>query len=133
MATDTSGDVSESGIMSRPAILAMPSELIRRVTSFLDTEMLPAIRLTCKAFEDATFDRFADIHFAHLYCCIFQPTAFHRLKDILQNSPTLKTRIRRVTLADNALENQQFNALHIVRARNEVDDEWRRFFMSTLR
>jgi hypothetical protein len=130
MATDTSGDVSESGIMSRPAILAMPSELIRRVTSFLDTEMLPAIRLKCKAFEDATFDRFADTHFAHLYCCIFQPTAFHRLKDILQNSPTLKTRIRRVTLTDNALENQQFNALHVVRARNEVDDEWRRFFMN---
>lgn len=132
MATEVSNDlsVSEQSTRSRPAILTLPPELTIRVLSFLDTEMLPTIRLTCRALEDASFDLFVEAHFAHIYCWIFKPQAFRRLKDIVQNSPTLRARIRRVTLTDNAIEDQPFSALHVVRASNERDDEWGRFFMN---
>lgn len=130
MATEVSNDLSEQSTTSRPAILKLPPELICRVSTFLDKEMLPAIRLTCKALEDATFDRFVEAHFAHIYCWVFTPTAFHRLKDILQNSPTLQTRIRRVTLTDNPYDDQPLSALHVVRTSNEHDDDWGRYYMS---
>ena len=108
----------------------MPPELICRVMSFLDTEMLPTIRLTCKDLENATFDRFAEAHFAHIYCWVFRPASFHRLKDILQNSPTLRDRIRRVTLTDNPFEDLPPSALHVVRENNDFpDDNWQRVFM----
>ena len=102
--------------------MTMPPELTCHLLSYLDTEMLPSIRLTCKALEDVTFDRFVEAHFAHIYCWVFKPTAFNRLKDILQNSPTLRARIKQVTLTDNAFEDQPYSAIHVVLERDELDE-----------
>lgn len=101
-----------------------------RALSYLDTEMLPAVRLTCKTLDSIVFDRFAETHFAHIYCCVSKPAAFHRLKDILQNSQVLRARIKHVTLTDNPFEDLPPSALHVVRGSNQpVDDNYERVFM----
>jgi hypothetical protein len=115
--------------MSRPGLLNLPPELMDLSLNFIGTEMLPAIRLTCKAMDDATFDRFVEVHFANTHCWILTPAAMSRLDEILKNSPKLRTRIRRLTLTDNVLEDQPTGALHVVRRHDEGNDDYGIFFM----
>lgn len=107
--------------INRPRIQSLPVEVAHRALSFLDTEMLPAVRLTCKTLEAITFNRFAEAHFAHVYCWVGKPKAFRRLKDILQNSPALKTRTRRLTLTDSPFEELD-SALHVMREQRDKSD-----------
>jgi hypothetical protein len=130
MATEIPEALPEMNDMNRIGIQSLPIELVVRALSFLDTEMLPTVRLTCKTLDSIVFDRFAKTHFAHVYCWVCRPASFHRLKDILQNSPTLRNRIRRVTLTDNPFEDLPPSALNVVQENNGFPyDNWGRLFM----
>ena len=100
-------------------LLDLPTDLLHRILSLLQTETLTTVRRTCKALDAVTFDRFADAHFAHIYCWIYTPDALERLKDILQNAPRLRERIRQVTLTDSYLEDRTINDMYIVEKENE--------------
>lgn len=51
-------------------LLDLPVEVVARVTDFVNSETLISVRLTCKALQDITFDRFADENFAHVCCWV---------------------------------------------------------------
>jgi hypothetical protein len=102
-------------------LLDLPTDLTHRVLSFVNTESLTSVRRTCKALDAVTFDRFADERFAHTYCWNYTSSAFERLKDILQNAPRLRDRIRKVTLTDDFLEDQSIEALHLIHKENESE------------
>lgn len=105
-------------------LLDMPSELVDRVMDFITTETSTTVRRVCKVLDSITFDRFADTHFAHIYCWVFTPAACQRLKDILQNSPRLRARIRSLTLTGNAFEDYHPRMIHVVPAEHEVGNNW---------
>lgn len=123
MARGEPKNLYEPNAINKPGIQSLPEEVVDYALSFLDTEMLPSVRLTCKTLEAITFNRFAEAHFAHVYCWVAKPKAFRCLEDTLQNSPALKTRIRRVTLTDNPYEDLPESALHIVREKRDKDDQ----------
>ena len=50
-------------------LLALPLELLTRITDNLKDESLPSLRLTCKTLEGATFDRFVRT-FQDTHCCV---------------------------------------------------------------
>lgn len=102
-------------------LLDLPVDILTLILSFLSTESLITVRRTCKVLDAITFDRFADAYFAHIYCWVFTPKGLQRLKDILQISPRLRTRIRRLTLTDNPFEDQPHSALHVVQASDDID------------
>ena len=74
-------------------LLDLPVEVVARVIEFINSETLVSVRLTCKALEDITFDRFADEDFAHIYCWVVTVDDFKRLKGILHESPRLSSKI----------------------------------------
>ena len=59
--------ITSDGEPSR--LLALPLELLQRITDNVSDETLTTFRLTCKAIEAATFDRFAKTVFEERYCC----------------------------------------------------------------
>jgi hypothetical protein len=103
-------------------LLDLPVEVVARVTSFVDSEALIPIRLTCKALEDISFNRFAAEYFAHVYCWVATAHDFKRLKDIFQQSPRLSSKIRRLTLTTNALKDQPESAINYVRDESGNED-----------
>jgi hypothetical protein len=103
-------------------LLELPVEVVAHVTSFISSETLIPVRLTCKALQHFTFDRFANENFAHVYCWVATLDDFTRLKDILHQSPRLSSRIRRLTLTTNALKDQSESAIHYVRQESANED-----------
>jgi hypothetical protein len=96
-------------------LLDLPPELVARMTSFVNSEGLIATRLTCKALEAITFERFAAENFEHIYCFIQTNQDFGRLKDIIRLSPRLSSRIRQLTLTGDILRGRPFNTICSVR------------------
>lgn len=84
-------------------LLALPLELLTRVTDCLNDESLPTLRLTCKALEASTFDRFTDT-FAYTSCCIFYEERWRSLRRFLYGSDRLVQRLRSITFTTNPLE-----------------------------
>lgn len=66
MDSTTNGVALVSNDQSR--FLNLPPELVARVTSFVNSETLVPVRLTCKVLETFAFDRFATENFEHIYC-----------------------------------------------------------------
>lgn len=103
-------------------LLNLSTDVLTLVLNFLNDESLTSVRRTCKALDRVTFDRFADQYFAHIYCFIFTPDALERLKEILQNAPRLRERIRQVTLTDDYLEDRTIYDMNIVINENESEE-----------
>jgi hypothetical protein len=75
-------------------LLDLPVELMLRITKNLHrTEALPALRLTCKALEYITFDRFAQT-FEIVRCCIFYEERWLSLKKLLEKPSRISRRVR---------------------------------------
>lgn len=106
MDTTTDGIALVSNDQSR--FLNPPPELVARVTSFVNSETLIPVRLTCKVLEAFTFDRFASVNFEHIYCRVNTTRDFERMKNILGQSPQLSSRIRQLTLTTDALKMSAF-------------------------
>ena len=81
-------------------LLALPLELITRITDSLRDESLPSLRLTCKTLEGATFDRFVKI-FHDIYCCIYYESRWLSLQRFLNGSPRLVKALRFITFTDD--------------------------------
>lgn len=100
-------------------LLGLSTDVLHQILGLLHTETIYNVRRTCKVLDAITFDRFADEHFAHIYCWVYTSDALVRLKDILQNAPRLVERIRRVTLTDDYLEDRKIDDMYLVRDKNE--------------
>ena len=103
-------------------LLVLPVEVVARVTGFVNSEALILVRLTCKALEDISFNRFAAEPFAHICCWVATAHDFQRLKDILQQSPRLSSKIRRLTLTTSSLIDQPESAIDYVRYESGNED-----------
>jgi hypothetical protein len=129
MDADTSGAILSATAPStldsddQSMFLSLPPELVARITSFVDSEALVPVRLTCKTLEDSTFHQFATENFEHIYCWVHTLKDFERLKDILRHSPRLSGRIRQFTLTTEALRGRPLSAMNFV--RNEDGEDWR--------
>lgn len=93
-------------------LLDLPVEVVARVISFVNSEAFVLVRLTCKALEDISFNHFAAETFAHIYCWVATAHDFQRLKDVLQQSPRLSSKKRRLTLTTNALKDRSARKCH---------------------
>jgi len=107
------------GTLDHFRLLGLSTDVLHHILGFLHMETIINVRRVCKALDAVTFDRFADEHFAHIYCWIYTPDALGRLKDILQNGSRLVARIRQVTLTDEYLEDRTIQDMHMVRNQNE--------------
>jgi hypothetical protein len=102
-------------------LLDLPEDVLYLILRFLNSESLTTLRSTCKVLDAVTFDRFADQYFAHMQCWTFTADTLTRLKDIIQDSPRLRGRIRKVTLTDNFLEDKSLGDLHLVPKQSQSD------------
>lgn len=102
-------------------LLALPVELLQRVTDNLSDETLTTFRLTCKTMEAATFDQFAKIFLADRYCCIYDQPRWTLLRDMV--SSRLGVRIRRVILTTNVLAPARIEHLHLIPTQSEAEEE----------
>lgn len=93
-------------------LLDLPPELVARIASFVNDEVLITLRLACKTLEAITFERFATEHCETVYCWIVENTDFRRLRDILQHSPRLSSRIRRITFTADVLKGRPLSTLY---------------------
>jgi hypothetical protein len=103
-------------------LLDLPVEVVARVIESVNNETLVSVRLTCKALEDITFDRFADENFAHIYCWVVTVDDFKRLKDILYESPRLSSKIKQLTLTTHALMSRTKSDMNYVLHQFEDED-----------
>jgi hypothetical protein len=101
--------------------LSLPPELVTRVTSFVNSEALIPVRLTCKTLEDITFNRFAKENFEHIYCWVHTIDDFVRLKNILQQSPRLGNRIRQLTLTTDVLRGRPLDTVNFVQKERDAE------------
>ncbi|GAB7327508.1 hypothetical protein MBLNU13_g11377t1 [Cladosporium sp. NU13] len=104
-------------------LIDLPVEVVARVADFVNSESLFPVHLTCKALQDIPFDRFADEHFAHIYCWIATVDDFRRLRDILHESPRLRSRIQKLTLTTDGLRDLPQTAINYVRRESESEDD----------
>lgn len=94
------------------ALLALPMELLTRITDALEDESLPSIRLTCKTLEGATFSRFTGT-FSVSYCCVYYETRWLSLKRFLNGSARLVSALHRVCFTTNPLERFDYSDVQL--------------------
>jgi hypothetical protein len=76
-------------------LLDLPVETLQRITNRLHgTQVLPAVRLTCKTLEHITFDRFTKNAFGVVKCCIFHEASWLSLKALLSRPSRITSKIR---------------------------------------
>jgi hypothetical protein len=94
-----------SNTASHARLLNLPTELLDQVTGYLNDEVLPTLRLTCKILHAVTFDRFCDVYIAHLGCWIISKDRWERLHNLLSaSSSLLSDKVRTITLTLDELE-----------------------------
>lgn len=113
-------------------LLALPVELVTRITDFLDKEHLLMVRLACKSLDTITFDRFAEEYFAHVYCWIAASKSYDRLRTIIGDSSRLRGRVRQLTFTANILEEQSVDFVHAVLKERQIDVDARKESMLAL-
>lgn len=106
-------------------MLALPVELLQRVTDNLGDETLTTFRLTCKAIEAATFDQFAKIFFEERYYYIYEKPRWTLLNNIV--SSRLADRIRKVVFTTKVLAPACFKQLQLAPKQDRngcSEQEW---------
>jgi hypothetical protein len=89
-------------------LLDLPVEMLQRISNNLHrTQALPALRLTCKALDHVTFDRFAET-VDTVKCCIFYGKRRLRLKKLLETPSRITARIRWVEFTTDFFEGRDF-------------------------
>jgi hypothetical protein len=121
MAANNSNEISDEP--SR--LLALPVELLQRVTDNLSDETLTTFRLTCKAIEATTFDQFAKIFFEERHCYIYEKPRWTLLDKIV--SSRLGDRVRKVVFTTKVLAPACFRQLQLAPEQDlngHSDHEW---------
>lgn len=132
-ATSSIAILSSTAYADQFRLLDLPVEVVARVIEFINSETLLSVRLTCKALEDITFDRFADENFAHIYCWVVTVDDFKRLKDILHESSRLSSKIKQLTLTTDALMGRTRSDMNYVLHQSEDEDIARANAINVLR
>jgi hypothetical protein len=92
-------------------LLDLPVEMLQRITNNLHrTQALPALRLTCKALDHVTFDRFAQT-FGTVKCCIFYEKRWLSLKKLLETPSRITDKIRWVEFTTCSFESTDYHKL----------------------
>lgn len=97
MATNNSNEIDNN----QSHLLALPVELLQRVTDNLSDETLTAFRLTCKTIEAATFDQFAKVFFEERYCFIYEKQRWTLSNSVI--SSRIAVKVRKVVFTSNIL------------------------------
>ena len=94
-------------------LLALPMEMLQRISSFATSAALLEIRLTCKTISAAAFDEFAKEYLNELHCYVMDTTRMKRLQNItaIQRFPR---KVRILTFTTNPLEGKNSSDFHIV-------------------
>jgi hypothetical protein len=93
---------NSTGNDGKPSLLlALPIELLQRISEEVSDETLTTFRLTCKAIEAATFDLFAKIFFEERYCYVYYKPRWTLLEDIIRSR--MGDSVRRVIFTTNIL------------------------------
>jgi hypothetical protein len=92
-------------------LLDLPLEVVDCIISCAGREALKPLRSSCKALETITFDRFATEYFEHIYCWAARTDHFIGLKNVLDHSTRISSRIRKLTLAARILDCPQSRAI----------------------
>lgn len=83
-------------------LLALPMELLQRITNSLNNESLPTLRLTCKTLENATLDHFVAAFLEKRCYFVHDETRWVLLKNLL--STRLASKMREITFSYSSLE-----------------------------
>lgn len=112
-------------------LLALPLELLTRITDNLKDESLPSLRLTCKTLEGATFDRFVRT-FQDTHCCVHYESRWLSLKRFLNGSDRLVSALRCVTFTSDPLEGHCHRQVQTApsEAFPDIEDAQRQFSIS---
>lgn len=90
---------------SYASLLSLPTELLDQITGYLNDEVLPTLRLTCRTLHAAVLDRFCHVYIAHLGCWIISKDRWERLHNLLSaSSRPLADKVRIITFTMNELE-----------------------------
>lgn len=90
---------------SYAGLLNLPTEILDQITGYLNDEVLPTLRLTCRILHAAVLDRFCDVYIAHLGCWIISKDRWERLHNLLSaSSRPLPDKVRTITFTMNELE-----------------------------
>lgn len=90
---------------SYASLLNLPTEILDHITGYLNDEVLPTLRLTCRTLHAAVLDRFCDVYIAHLGCWMVSKDRWDRLHNLLSaGSRPLSDKVRTVTFTMNELE-----------------------------
>lgn len=85
-------------------LCALPVELFEQIVDYLDDNVLPKLRLTCKGLHAAVNDRFCDSYVAHLGCWFLSTSRWERIDNLITASTSLSRHIKAVTLTLDGLE-----------------------------
>lgn len=85
-------------------LCALPVELFEQIVDYLDDDVLPKLRLTCKGLHAAVNDRFCDSYVAHLGCWILSTPRWERIDNLITANTSLSRHIKAVTLTLDGLE-----------------------------
>lgn len=86
-------------------LLSLPPEILDQITGYLNDEVLPTLRLTCRTLHSAVLDRFCDVYIAHLGCWIISKDRWERLHNLLSaSSRPVADKVRIITFTMNELE-----------------------------
>lgn len=97
--------VMASNSASHAGLLNLPTEILDRITGYLNDEVLPTLRLTCKTLQAAIFDRFCDAYIAHLGCWVISKDRWERLHNLLTtSSKTVSGKVQTITFTMDELE-----------------------------
>lgn len=78
--------------------------MLKRIISLLDPkEVLPSLRLTCKTFEVAAYERFVSAFVQERYHCIFCQESWANLERLLDSDSPFTARLQSVVLTTNCL------------------------------
>ena len=100
-------------------LLDLPVEMLQRITENLHaTQVLPALRLTCKALDSITFDRFAQT-FDTVRCCIFYEERWLSLQRLLGKPSRIMNRIRWVEFTTCFFEHVDFRKVPLALNHND--------------
>lgn len=103
-------------------LLSLPMELLQRITSSVDQqEVVPYLRLTCKALEAATFDLFVATFVKEVHCCVIDRSRLVRLSKLLRNSSRLSRMVRNVTFTTYLLKGKHVADIQLAPAKNTKD------------
>lgn len=102
-------------------LLALPVELLQRITNELGDETLTTFRLTCKAIEAATFDHFAKIFFEERHCCIYYEPRWTLLRKIFCSR--IGDRIHRVIFTTDGLAPASCEDLQLASPKPYEEDD----------